>query len=94
MATVLYWLFTVINYGLYFYMLAMVVYVLMSWFPGAWQSRFGQLLGRIVGPWLNLFRIIPPILGIDFSPLIAFFVLDLIRSGLGTIFGALLMRVA
>lgn len=94
MATVLYWFFTIINYGLYVYMMAMVVYVLMSWFPGAWQSRFGQWLGRIVEPFLNLFHIIPPILGIDFSPLIAFFVLDLVRSGLGTIFNAILMRVS
>lgn len=93
MATVLYWLFTIINYGLYIYMLAMVVYVLMSWFPGAWESRFGQLLGRIVSPFLNLFHFIPPILGIDFSPLIAFFVLDLLRSGLNTIFNSILMRV-
>ncbi|KRN25578.1 YggT family protein [Lacticaseibacillus camelliae] len=93
MATVLYWLFTIINYGLYIYMLAMVVYVLMSWFPGAWQSRFGQWLGRIVNPFLNVFDFIPPIFGIDFSPLIAFFVLDLVRSGLGTIFSAILMRV-
>ncbi|WP_338215293.1 YggT family protein [Lacticaseibacillus salsurivasis] len=91
--TALAWLFTIINDALYVYMVLMVIYVLMSWFPGAYQSRFGQFLGRVVGPWLNLFRIIPPILGLDFSPLIAFFVLDLLRGGLNTIFNAILMRV-
>ncbi len=27
----------------------------MSWFPGAYQSKFGQLLGRICEPFLDLF---------------------------------------
>ena len=65
------------------YEYAIVIYVLMSWLPGAQQSKLGQWLGRIVLPYLNLFRVIPPIGGmIDISPIIAILVLNFAVSGL------------
>ena len=64
------------------YTLAIVVYCLMSWFPGALQTKFGMFLDRIVSPFLDLFHFIPPIFNIDFSPIIALIVLGLVENGL------------
>lgn len=63
------------------YMLAIIVYALMSWFPGAYQTGFGRVLGRIVEPfqsWFNFAHV--GMLG--FQPVVAIFVLGIIRSGL------------
>ncbi len=51
----------------------MFIYFLMSWFPGARESKIGQFLARIFEPILEPFRkIIPPIGIFDISSLIAF----------------------
>ncbi|WP_125703121.1 YggT family protein [Lacticaseibacillus daqingensis] len=81
MITFLSLLYDIVNWGLYLYMVAIAVYILMTWFPGALDSKLGRLLGRIVEPFLGLFRFIPPIMGLDFSPIIAFFVLSVISEG-------------
>lgn len=53
----------------------MFVYFLMSWFPGARQSKIGRILGHIFEPILEPFRkIIPPIGMFDISSLIAYIV--------------------
>ena len=72
----------IINGLFQLYTLAIVVYCLMSWFPGALQTKFGMVLDRIVSPFLNLFHFIPPIFNIDFSPIIALIVLELVEQGL------------
>ncbi|GBG93942.1 cell division membrane protein [Ligilactobacillus salitolerans] len=64
------------------YSLAILVYVLMSWFPGAYQTSFGGFLGRICEPYLSLFNFIPPIFGISFAPWVALIVLELVERGL------------
>lgn len=67
----------------HYYEYAIVIYILMSWLPGAQQSRLGQWIGRIVLPYLNLFRVIPPIGGmIDISPIVAILALNFAVSGL------------
>lgn len=64
------------------YQLLLVLYALMSWLPGARQSSFGQLVARLVRPYLDIFdRVIPPIGGISFNVIIALFVLQLIQRG-------------
>ncbi|AFT81974.1 YggT family protein [Leuconostoc carnosum] len=79
MIEILSWILRIARY----YEYAIVIYVLMSWLPGAQQSKLGQWLGRIVLPYLNLFRVIPPIGGmIDISPIIAILVLNFAVSGL------------
>lgn len=72
------------------YQLALVVYILMSWFPGAYQTTFGQFLGKICEPYLEIFRFIPPLGGIDFSPIIALFALGLVERGLLFFLGLLI----
>jgi YggT family protein len=61
------------------YLLLMIVRVLLSWFPNInWYDPPFSILSQLTDPYLNLFRsIIPPLGGIDFSPIIAFFVLEI-----------------
>lgn len=80
----------IINGLFQLYSLAIVVYCLMSWFPGALQSKFGMFLDRIVSPFLNLFHFIPPIFNIDFSPVVALIVLELVEKGLFYVLGFLI----
>ncbi|HLR70831.1 MAG TPA: YggT family protein [Pseudogracilibacillus sp.] len=69
------------------YSYALIVYILMSWFPGARDSQFGYFLGRICEPYLEQFRkFIPPIGMIDISPIVAIFVLHLARVGVFELF--------
>ncbi|WP_165044422.1 YggT family protein [Adlercreutzia sp. ZJ138] len=62
------------------YSLAIVVYVLFSWFPspsGVIADIYAAL-GKLCDPYLNLFkRLIPPIGGmVDVTPIIALLVLQ------------------
>ncbi|WP_226665821.1 YggT family protein [Metabacillus litoralis] len=69
------------------YSYAIIVYILLSWFPGARESSFGGLLAKIVEPYLEPFRkIIPPLGMIDISPIVAILALRLAQSGLTSIF--------
>eukprot|EP00804_Cyclotella_cryptica_P004951 CCRYP_014082-RA/>CCRYP_014082-RA protein AED:0.05 eAED:0.04 QI:0/1/0.66/1/0.5/0.33/3/432/221 len=55
--------------------------ILLSWFPQAQGIGFLQPVYQITDPYLNLFRgIIPPIFGLDFSPILAFVTLNLLQS--------------
>ncbi|HDR5461952.1 YggT family protein [Bacillus anthracis] len=70
------------------YSWALIIYILLSWFPGAKESTFGDFLARICEPYLEPFRrFIPPLGMIDISPLVAIFALKLSTSGLVTLFG-------
>lgn len=52
--------------------------ILLSWFPQAQSIGALQPVFAITDPYLNLFRgIIPPVFGLDLSPLLAFFALNL-----------------
>jgi YggT family protein len=65
-----------------FYGTLIFIYVLMSWFPmrGAFFEIF-RVLGSVVEPYLSIFRnIIPPIGAFDFSPLVAYFVLQIVLN--------------
>ena len=63
-----------------------VIWVLMSWLPGAQQSSFGQLLGKIAGLVLNpLRRFIPTVGIIDFTPLVGLILLQAAEMGLRAI---------
>lgn len=64
------------------YSWALIIYILMSWFPNARETSIGMFLARICEPYLEPFRrIIPPLGMIDLSPLAAFFVLQLAQIG-------------
>jgi YggT family protein len=65
----------------WFYSLLIFARILLSWFPNWQHYRLARTLCRVTDPYLNLFRrLIPPIGGmLDLSPLVAFFVLQLIK---------------
>jgi len=77
-------------FQIYRYMI--IGYILLSWLPNARESFIGQLLGKLVEPYLAPFRkIIPPIGGmIDISPIVALFALFFIQYGVFAILGMLL----
>ena len=66
------------------YSFLMFVWVLLSWIPDLRFSKFYIVLDKIFLPFLEPFRkIIPPINGIDISPLLGFFTLQLVVKLLG-----------
>lgn len=70
------------------YQWAIIIYILMSWFPGARESSIGQFIASIVKPYLDPFRkIIPPLGMIDISGLVALITLQFAISGLEVLFG-------
>ncbi|WP_421384487.1 YggT family protein [Bacillus salacetis] len=65
------------------YSWALIIYILMSWFPNARETAIGKFLARICEPYLEPFRRIVPAIGmIDISPIVAFIVLSLAKSGI------------
>ncbi|KAL3787983.1 hypothetical protein ACHAW5_007446 [Stephanodiscus triporus] len=55
--------------------------ILLSWFPQAAGVGALRPIYQITDPYLNLFRgIIPPIFGLDLSPILAFVTLNLLQS--------------
>ncbi|CUB09476.1 YGGT family protein [Bacillus cereus] len=74
-------------YAIEIYSWALIIYILLSWFPGAKESTFGEFLARICEPYLEPFRrFIPPLGMIDISPIVAIFALKLATNGLLSIF--------
>ena len=65
-----------------FYETLIVIYILMSWFPireGSLIYDIGMVLQSLCEPYLSLFRrIIPPMGGLDFSPVIAILALNVV----------------
>ena len=69
-----------------FYELLIVIWCVLSWVP---TNEYGTLhdvqevLGKLVRPYLDLFRrFIPPMGGVDFSPILAVLVLSFVQRGL------------
>lgn len=63
------------------YNLVITARILLSWFPQAQGIGVLQPVFAITDPYLNLFRgIIPPVFGLDLSPLLAFFTLNVLTS--------------
>lgn len=64
-----------------FYEWLVIIWCFMSWFPlreGSLVYDIAVVIDRIVSPYMNLFRrFIPPMGGLDFSPVIALFVLSI-----------------
>ncbi|WP_270404941.1 YggT family protein [Candidatus Collinsella stercoripullorum] len=64
-----------------FYEMLIIARVILSWVPvrqGGLLYDIVAVLDSVTGPYLNLFRrIIPPMGGVDFSPVIALLALNL-----------------
>ncbi len=64
------------------YFVLLIIRILLSWFPNLnWYNPPLSILSQVTDPYLNIFRsIIPPLGGIDFSPMLAIFVLQIVSN--------------
>ncbi|WP_034550717.1 YggT family protein [Carnobacterium funditum] len=80
---ILYLIYLILSRLIQAYSTLIIIYILMSWFPGAYQSKIGQILVRVCEPYLGFFRrFIPPIGMISVSGIVAIVVLNLAQRGL------------
>ncbi len=72
------------------YLGLLFIRVLLTWFPNIdWFSQPFAALGQITDPYLNLFRsIIPPLGGMDLSPMLAFLALSFLQRALAPLASA------
>lgn len=69
------------------YSIILVIYALLSWFPGAPQSTLGQMVHRLVEPFLSLFRKLPlQVGGLDFTVLVAILLLNFLERLVAQLF--------
>ena len=67
------------------WMLTSLIYLvlvgaILSWFPNSRRSSFGRAVNAITGPLLLPFRaLVPPLFGMDFSPLLAILLLSFLQ---------------
>lgn len=84
----MYTVFYLLSTAIQIYLYALIIYILMSWFPNARETTIGQFLAKICEPYLEPFRrIIPPLGMIDISPIVAFLVLRFATDGLWSLYG-------
>jgi YggT family protein len=80
---VLNYLFFYIDLLSQIYYCMIIAYILLSWFPNARESFIGQLLAKLVEPYLAPFRRFIPSFGmIDLSPVVALIALSFVKTGL------------
>ncbi|KHD45220.1 YggT family protein [Streptococcus hongkongensis] len=83
MGFILYILLNIIR--LYTYLL--VAYALLSWFPGAYHTRFGRWVRQLVEPLIKPFRSFPlQFAGMDFTILVVILALNFLSRILIQIF--------
>lgn len=80
----MYLLFNTLATFITIYSSLLIIRVLLTWFPQInWYNQPFAALSQITDPYLNLFRsIIPPLGGMDFSPMVAILLLQFLGSGL------------
>ena len=66
----------------YFYEILIIVRIFMTWIPSInWEAQPTKTIRIITDVWLDLIRrFIPPIGGLDFYPIIAIIVLQIIQT--------------
>lgn len=64
------------------YLLLIFVRILLTWFPTVnWMNQIASFLSPITDPYLNIFRsFIPPVGGLDLSPILAILVLQVVAQ--------------
>lgn len=71
------------------YKMVLIARILLTWLPGInWYNQPFRFLSAITDPVMEPFRrLIPPIGGIDFSPMLLFFALELLQQALVSFVG-------
>ena len=64
------------------YLILLLVRVSLTWFPNVnWYGQPFYSLSRLTDPYLKMFRgIVPPLVGIDISPILGFVLLQCVRQ--------------
>jgi YggT family protein len=64
------------------YTVIIIIRLLLTWFPTVnWSSPPLVVLSQLTDPYLNLFRsLIPPLGGLDLSPMLAIFLLQIVGN--------------
>lgn len=75
-------LLNTINSFISIYTVLLIIRILLTWFPNVdWYKQPFALLSQLTDPYLNVFRsVIPPLGGIDFSPMLAILLLQFVQS--------------
>lgn len=75
-------LFSTLSTFISLYSLLLFIRILLTWFPNVdWYNQPFAALGQVTDPYLNVFRsFIPPLGGIDFSPILAIFLLQILGN--------------
>lgn len=65
----------------YFYFLLIILRIFLTWIPSIdWQQQPIKSIREVTDMYLNVFRrFIPPVGGLDFSPIIAIIVLQILQ---------------
>ena len=73
-----------INTLFYFYTILIILRVLLTWIPNLdWFNQPLKTLSLITDCYLNIFKkFIPPVGGLDFSPMVAIIILPFIQKAL------------
>ncbi|WP_288600126.1 YggT family protein [uncultured Streptococcus sp.] len=80
-------LFQFISNIIQIYSIILVIYALFSWFPGAPESALGQMVHRLVEPFLSLFKKLPlQFAGLDFTVLVAILLLNFLERLVAQLF--------
>jgi YggT family protein len=68
------------------YKMILIARILLTWLPGInWYNQPFRFLAAITDPVMEPFRrLIPAVAGIDFSPMLLFFALELLQRALIT----------
>lgn len=69
------------------YIILLIIRILLTWFPSIdWLSPPFSILSQLTDPYLNVFRsFIPPLGGIDLSPILAIFLLQFLAQIFSTV---------
>ena len=80
-------LFQFISNIIQIYSIILVIYALLSWFPGAPESALGQMVHGLVEPFLSLFKKLPlQFAGLDFTVLVAILLLNFLERLVAQLF--------
>ncbi|MCC5634291.1 YggT family protein [Nostoc sp. CHAB 5844] len=84
-------LVSTLNTFIQIYTALLFIRVLLTWFPTInWYNQPFSALSQITDPYLNIFRsIIPPLGGIDISPMLAILLLQVVGQLIGGLVGGL-----
>lgn len=73
---------TVIHNIFYFYFILIILRIFLTWLPNIdWYQQPFKALREITDIYLDIFRrFIPPVGGLDFSPIVAIIVLQILQG--------------